>query len=231
MSAVLALGPWTLAFIALAVLLGTMLQRLAGQGFGMIAAPLVALVAPEFLPATLLLIGLVVGMTSATLDASAIRWADVPSGFAGRALGAALAAAVATRLSDPQMLAAVVAGAIYLGIALSLIGVRVAIRPATLFPAGVVAGVMGTLTAVGAPPMALLYQHEPARRSAAMQNLFFFFGMFVSLAALGAVGLINTRHAALAGVMLPVVAVALLGAQRLAPRVQRAEIRPWPPSC
>jgi len=225
--AALAIAPWVLIFIAAAVFLGTILQRLAGQGFGMIAAPMVALVAPDFLPTTLLLIGLVVGMTSTSLEASAIRWADVPAGFAGRALGAVLAAVVATRLRDPQMLAMVVAVVIYLGIILSLIGIRVAIRPATLFPAGILAGLMGTLTAVGAPPMALLYQHEPARRSAAMQNLYFFFGMMVSIAALAVVGLIGMRHVALAGLMLPVVAVALFAAQRLAPRVQRAEIRPW----
>ena len=210
-----------------AVTMGAVLQRVAGQGLGMLAAPVLALTVPQYLPASVLLVGLAVGLSSAAIDLGAVRLRELPPGFAGRTLGAVLAAVVATRLRDPQMLAMVVAVAIYLGIILSLIGIRVAIRPATLFPAGILAGLMGTLTAVGAPPMALLYQHEPARRSAAMQNLYFFFGMMVSIAALAVVGLIGMRHVALAGLMLPVVAVALFAAQRLAPRVQRAEIRPW----
>ena len=65
--------------------------------------------------------------------------------------------------------------AVLIGIALSLSGLRIAIRPVSLIIAGIAAGLMGTITAVGAPPMAL-YQYEPAKRARAMQNAFFFWG-------------------------------------------------------
>ncbi|MDF0602972.1 TSUP family transporter [Psychromarinibacter sp. C21-152] len=227
MTDVLALGWGVWVYCAAAVFAGTLLQRLAGQGFGMVAAPLIALVAPEFLPATLLLIGAVVGFGATAVDRSAVARHELPAGFAGRALGAVLAVGIAVALPDAEALAAVVALVVYLGIALSVMGVRVAIRPVSLFSAGVVAGIMGTLTAVGAPPMALLYQHEAQKRSAAMQNTFFAWGMVVSIAALAVAGLVGWRHVVLAASLVPAAVLALWLAQPLAARVARARIRPY----
>lgn len=204
-----------------------MLQRLAGQGFGMLAAPFVTLVAPGYMPSALLLVGLAAGLGASAVDRGAIRRADLPPGFAGRTLGAVVAAVIATRLTDPVALSVCVALVIYLGIALSLVGVRVAIRPPTLFVAGVTAGIMGTLTAVGAPPMALLYQHEERRRSAAMQNVFFFWGMAVSIGALAVAGLIAARHLVLALTLAPFAALGIAASAPLAARVARRSIRPW----
>ena len=50
MNAALSLGPIALGAMMLAVLVGTLIQRLSGQGLGMIAAPVLAIFAPEFLP-------------------------------------------------------------------------------------------------------------------------------------------------------------------------------------
>ncbi len=227
MAELAALGWGVWLFCAFAVFAGTLLQRLAGQGFGMIAAPCVALVAPEFLPATLLLLGAVVGFGSVSVDVSAVAKHELPAGFTGRALGAVVAAWIAASVAEPGVFAALVAGMVYLGIFLSLLGVRVAIGTLSLFSAGVVAGIMGTLTAVGAPPMALLYQHEEQRRSAAMQNTFFAWGMVVSILALLVAGLVGWRHVVLALTLVPVVVVALRVAQPLARRVEKARIRPW----
>lgn len=220
----LGLGIW--AFCAGAVFIGTIVQRLAGQGLGMIATPMVALVAPQFLPSAMLLLGLVVGLGAASVDRSAVAKDELPAGFAGRALGAIIAAWLAVRLVDTGSFAILIALMVYLGVALSLLGVRVNIRPASLLIAGTAAGLMGTLTAVGAPPMALLYQHEDAKRSAAMQNTFFAFGMIVSLASLAVAGLIGWRHLMFAASILPVVLLALAVANPLAKRSAKAKIRP-----
>ncbi len=223
--AALGLGAWLVC--AFAVFCGTFLQRLTGQGFGMVAAPIIALVAPEFLPAALLLLGAAVGLGATAFDRGAVARNELPAGFVGRAVGAVLATLIALALPDAAAFSAVVALVVYLGIALSLLGVRVEIRPATLFPAGVVAGLMGTLTAVGAPPMALLYQHEEQRRSAAMQNTFFAWGMVVSIASLAVAGLVRWPHVVLAVTLLPVSLVAIRASRPIARRVARASIRPY----
>jgi hypothetical protein len=168
-----------------------------------------------------------VGLSSSAVDPRAIARHELPPGFTGRLLGAVIAAWIATQLTDTGALAIIVACVVYIGIALSLLGLRVAIRPASLFTAGTVAGVMGTLTAVGAPPMALLYQHEDHRRSTTMQNTFFAWGTLVSILTLAVAGLIGARHVAFALMLLPSSLLALWLSHRLARRVAKARIRPW----
>jgi len=224
---VLAIGWLVWGGLALAAFAGTIVQRLAGQGFGMLISPTMALIAPEFLPATVLLLGLVVGFGSISFELSALNKSELPAGFAGRTLGAILAAWIAVSVVQSGAIAPLVAGMVYLGILLSLLGVRVSIRPASLFIGSMVSGIMGTLTAVGAPPMALLYQHEEARRSAAMQNAFFAFGMIVSISALLVAGLIGLQHLILAVSLVPFVFLGLRAAHPLAGRVAKSSIRPY----
>ena len=86
---------------------------------------------------------------------------------------------------------------------------------------------MGTITAVGAPPMALLYQYEPARRARAMQNTFFFWGMCISVLALAWQDLINAKHLIFAGSLLPAIVLGLAVSMPLAKRLERQTIRPY----
>jgi uncharacterized membrane protein YfcA len=209
------------------VAVSSAIQRLSGQAFGIVAAPLIALLAPQFLPASLLLLGISVGLTSTAVDFAALNRAEIIPGFLGRALGAVLAAMVAARISNQDWIAALIGVVVLLGIALSLSGLRVRIRPVSLVLAGLAAGIMGTLTAIGAPPMALLYQYEPAKRARAMQNAFFFWGMCVSVLALGWQGLITLQHLLFSASLLPAIILGLSIAMPLAKRTERHIIRPY----
>ncbi|MBF9031185.1 TSUP family transporter [Rhodobacterales bacterium HKCCE3408] len=200
-------GAW--AFCAAAVAIGALVQRIAGQGFGMIAAPLVAIAAPTMLPASLLVLGFVVGWRATAADRRHLDWSELPWGMAGRTAGAVVAAILAGRLLDGGGLGVAVACTVFAAIALSLMGLRLAITRTSLVLAGLAAGVMGTLTAIGAPPMAILYQHEARARSAAMQNAFFLFGMAVSIGTLTLAGLVTVPHLAFAASLLPAVAIGL----------------------
>lgn len=214
------------AAAAFGVFLGTMAQRLSGQAYGLIAAPILALAAPQYLPAALLFLGIFVGLTSAALETKHIARHELLPGMTGRALGAVFGAVIAGWALEAELIRLAVAGVVFLGIALSLIGFRVAIRPASLFTAGTVAGIMGTLTGIGAPPMALLYQHEETRRAAAMQNTFFFWGMSVSILALAAAGLVGWRHLWFAAALAPASILGLALAQRLTGHFAKRRVRP-----
>jgi uncharacterized membrane protein YfcA len=74
--------------------------------------------------------------------------------------------------------------------------------------------------------MALLYQHEAQRRSAAMQNTFYLFGMAVSIPALGLAGLVGWKHLGLALILTPPALIAVALARPLSRRFARARIRP-----
>lgn len=220
-------GPGAWAVCLLAVMLGTAVQRLAGQGFGMIAAPILALAAPDWLPGTVLLVGLCVGAGAFLADRTAVEGRDLPPGFAGRALGAGIAAAVAARVVGTPLLPLLTGVIVLIAVALSLAGLRLPIRRLTLFGAGTAAGIMGTLTGIGAPPMAILYSGVKTRRSVATQNVFFAFGMAVSIGALWLAGLIGWRHVAFAATLAPAVPLTLFAVRRVASRLAGVSIRPY----
>jgi uncharacterized membrane protein YfcA len=209
------------------VFLGTVVQRLSGQAYGLIAAPILALAAPQYLPAALLFLGVFVGLTSAALETKHLSRHELLPGMTGRALGAVFGAIIAGWALEAELIRLAVAGVVFLGIALSLVGLRITIRPASLFTAGTIAGIMGTLTGIGAPPMALLYQHEETRRAAAMQNAFFFWGMSVSILTLTVAGLVGWRHILFAAFLAPAAILGLLVAQRLTGHFAKRRIRPF----
>jgi len=198
---------------------------LSGQGFGLISAPILAIGAPEMVPTALLLVGVVAGMGSAALDVKAIRVSELPWGFAGRAIGAVLAAMVAASLPF-ERISVLIALIVLAAVALSLLGLSLPIRRGTLFGAGLAAGLMGTLSAVGAPPMAMLYQREEPARSRAMQSTFFFFGMAVSILALWWAGLVTWQHLQFAAFCLPAVLIGIAISQPIARHMSRGMVRP-----
>ena len=219
-------SPAVLAFCFVSITLGAAVQRLAGQGFGLISTPLVALVAPQMLPSAILLLGLASGLGSSALDFRDVVKSDLPWGFAGRFAGAVIAAQIAVMLPGFEEIAVLIAVIVLLAVGLNLSGLSVPITRATLAIAGLTAGIMGTLTAIGAPPMALLYQTEEPGRSRASQSTFFFFGMIVSISALAWKGLITPMHLKFALVTSPAILLGLLVSQPLARHFSKRMVRP-----
>ena len=217
--------PWLLC--AGAVILGTMFQKLSGAGFGMITAPTMTLVAPTRVPGTILLVGFLVGVGSVLSSRDAVAGHDLPFGFLGGTVGAVIAAATAKVVVGTDALSMVVAFVVLLAVALTLAGISLPITSWTLFGAGTVGGIMGTLTGVGARPMAILYSSVDARRSAATQNAFYGFGMVVSIIALALTGLIRTPQVAFAASLAPLVPLTLYAVRPLATRFERGVIKPW----
>ncbi|MBS8227380.1 TSUP family transporter [Vannielia litorea] len=217
--------PWLIC--AMAVICGTLIQKLAGAGFGMIAAPAMTIAAPEWVPGTILLLGVLSGIGSFLGARNAVVRTDLPPGFAGRLLGAVLAAFIANAVVGTDALPVIIALVVLLAVALNLAGLSLPITAKTLFGAGMTAGVMGTLTGIGAPPMAILYSGVESRRSAATQNAFFGFGMIVSIGALAVAGLIRMPHIALALSLAPLVLLSLVAVRPLVARFERRAIRPW----
>jgi len=219
------LGPWLVC--AFAVFIGTLVQRLSGAGYGMIAAPVMTLVAPEWVPGTVILVGFVVGSGAFLNSRDAIHWRDLPPGFAGRFLGAGLAAYIATAVVGTESLALIVGFIVLFAVGLTLLGLTLPISTGSLFVAGGVSGVMGTLTGIGAPPMAILYANVETRRSAATQNAFYGFGTLVSIFALFVAGVLTLPQIAFAASLVPLALVALWASRPLTARFERGAIRPW----
>jgi hypothetical protein len=99
---------------------------------------------------------------------------------------------------------------VLLAVALSLLGLKVGPTPRNLFLAGGLSGFMGTLTSIGAPPMAMVYQHGTGPSMRATLNAFFVAGAAISVAALAWAGRIGWGDVAFAAAMLPAASLGFL---------------------
>ncbi|MFE3837287.1 TSUP family transporter [Pseudogemmobacter sonorensis] len=189
------------AAIVTVFLAGTV-QGSTGFGFNMLAAPVLAVLDPAFVPGPMLVMASAVCVGGALAERQNVNRSDLGFALAGRLIAAAAAALVVGLLS-PQAFSGLFGLAVLLAVALSLAGWKIVTRPSTLFGAGLVSGFMGTLTSIGAPPMAIVYQNaEPARMRATL-NAYFLFGGLISIAALLLAGRFGWRDLALGGAMMP----------------------------
>ncbi len=217
---------WFDVFTASAlVFVGATLQGSIGFGMGLLAAPILILLDPRFVPAPLLACTLVLTLLMTyrerhAIDVRGLGWALVGR-VAGTAAGGGILAFAATDtfvlLFGVFVLAAV---------AMSVSGQRFAPTRPALVTAGVVSGVIGTVAAVGGPPLALLYQDASGARIRGTISGFFVIGTIVSLAALWLVGRLGAGELRLALLLLPGMLAGLALSRRTARWVDRGWTRP-----
>lgn len=205
--------PGVLAVVLGIVFFAGIVQSGLGMGFGLTAAPLVALLDPELVPAPVLILGFFSSAWVALRHRAEIVWPEVGLASLGRLIGVGLSMVLLIGFSRDAFTIAF-AVLVILAVAMSLAGLRIPFTPGTLVGVSVLSGVMGTITSVGAPPLALIYQGRAPGPSRATLAAFFAIGVAVSLAALVATGWCDGHDAVLAAVMAPAMVGGLLVAGR-----------------
>jgi uncharacterized membrane protein YfcA len=187
---IMGISPVGFAVVAVAIFAASCLQASIGFGIGMLAAPIVAIVDPALIPGTLIMLATLVTLIVAIrerddIDLSGTGWAllgRVPGTIAGALLLAAL----------PERGLAILLGAVVLfGVALASIGWVPAARRRNVVLAGATSGLLGTATAIGGPPMALVWQRNSGARLRGTMSGFFLIGSLMSLAALAFTGAVD----------------------------------------
>jgi uncharacterized membrane protein YfcA len=209
------MGLSTAAFlvVALAVVLASALQASIGFGMGMLAAPVVALVEPGLLPGTLIVLAVLVTLLVVLTERQHIDLKGTGWAMAGRIPGTVAGALLVAALPERGLslfLAAVVLG----GVLLTSFGWAPRPKPSTLVVAGATSGVLGTATAIGGPPMALMWQSKDAAGLRGTMSGFFLVGSIISVATLAVTGSI-TREVLVAVVVLAPMPVVGFGLSRL----------------
>lgn len=200
---------WPLLAAALSLVAAGAIQGSTGFGFNMLAAPVLAVLHPAFVPAPMLLVALVISLGGALRERRAVDASGLGFALTGRVIAAAAAVACLGLLS-PESFDKLFGGLVLLAVLLSVAGVRVEPSPRNLFLAGGLSGFMGTLTSIGAPPMAMVYQHARGVAMRATLNAFFVAGAAISLGALGWAGRIGRTDLVLAAAMLPAAGLGFL---------------------
>ena len=204
----------------LVIFAASLLQAVAGFGFAMIAIPCMALIDISLVPGVSLVTGLIISVVMYFDERDEVDWREirilVPVVIIGTVIGAGLA------LMLPLHLAGMVfSSAILIAIVATIFTPPVALNGWTLGAGGMAAGIMGTVSGLHGPPMAIVYQHQPPAKIRATIAAIFIFANIFSITALFAVAKISLTIVTIALGFLPGLGLGLMLARRLRHLVSR----------
>ncbi|WP_417722143.1 sulfite exporter TauE/SafE family protein [Salipiger sp.] len=177
--------PWLAAIALVVVFAGAVVQFSLGMGFGLTVAPVLAVIDPVLVPVPTLLMSLAVSALGAFRERGAIVWPEALTAAGGRLTGALIAAVILGGLVASRDGFSLVFGCLILvAVVLSVAGLKLAFTRTNIYGMGVVSGIMATITSVGAPPLAIVYQGQPARQARPTLAATFTFGTIFSVSGL-----------------------------------------------
>jgi uncharacterized membrane protein YfcA len=141
----------------LIVLGGSLVQGLLGIGFGLLAAPLLYLLDPSYVPGPILLLGFLLACCMLLGNRQALAWRRPLPAILARLPGA-WCGGLLLGLLPSAWLGLLLGACVLLATVTSYRWLEVRCNPRNLVIAGFCSGLMGTATSVGGPPMALVYQ-------------------------------------------------------------------------
>jgi uncharacterized membrane protein YfcA len=214
-----------IALAALATLAGASIQGAIGFGMNLVTVPVLALVLPDSLPVTVVVLGIPISIAMLrhehrALDRPGIAWI-IGGRVPGTIVGAWIVATAATETRS-----------ILIGVlVLAFVGASVAfppvpVRPTTQVTAGAVSGVTGTAAGIGGPPLALLYQHHPGPAMRSTLAASFFFGTLLSIGTLAIAGQVSGAQLMLGVGLAPLVVAGSYAGRRLHSVLDRGWMRP-----
>lgn len=192
---------YTLALFA--VFAAAIIQSGIGMGFGLVAGPALLLIDPALVPSAVIVVGTPVGAWATIRDRDQIILRELGIASIGRVLGALVASQTMVLLLSPQAFKVLFATVLLLVVALSVVRLHPRFNLRTLFAAGIVSGITGTIAGLGGPPLALVYQDSHSRKVRATLNATITLGGLVSLAFLWAYGLVTSKSLWYALLLMP----------------------------
>ncbi|VEG51698.1 Sulfite exporter TauE/SafE [Mycolicibacterium aurum] len=178
--------------LAAAILFASALQSSIGFGIGMFAAPIVALVDPALIPGTLIMVATLVTLIVVVREREAINLRGTGWALVGRVPGT-IAGALLLAALPHRALSILLAGVVLGGVVLTSSGWAPVPHRRNVVAAGAASGLLGTATAIGGPPMALVWQRSSGAELRGTMGGFFLIGSLMSLVVLGLTGAVN-RH-------------------------------------
>jgi uncharacterized membrane protein YfcA len=204
--------------------LGALVQGGVGFGALLIAAPLLVIIDACLVPGPALVSGLVLSLLVGWRDRSDLDWPSLGWALGGRVPGAAVGALILANLpaSGVELL---IGASVLLGVFSSASPKRISPTPVALGSAGFLAGIMGTATAIGGPPIALVYQHQPGSQLRATLSAFFLIGGALSAIALALVGRLGAHEIGMGLWLIPGTLVGYAASTHLARLIDRGYTR------
>jgi len=217
----------TIALVGLLVAsaVGGVIQGAIGFGFALVAVPTIALVEPDAIPVTVMLMAVPMTIVMALRERAHIDVGGFATIMVGRVVGIA-GGVLLLELVPESGLTVLVGVMIMLGVALSVGGLDIEPQRWVNVGAGVLSGVMGTTSAIGGPALAVVYQRRPGPELRSTLALSYLAGIVIAVGALAAVGRVEGWHVWLALELVPALLLGLWLSFRLASVLDRGWLRP-----
>ena len=200
------------------------LQSTVGFGFALLSVPLLSLLNPIFAPVPQLIVVLPLTIAMVVREWGAVEPRSTVWIFAGRIPGAFLGVALLKLLSTPA-LDVLMSFMVLIGVALVVGSATFRRTPWSEFAAGTASGTMGMVSAIGGPPVALLYRNDTGPTVRANLGLVFAIGVCITITVRTGAGEVSLNEVAVGLALLPAVLMGLRASRGLLPRVEGTGLR------
>jgi uncharacterized membrane protein YfcA len=205
--------------------LGAALQGSVGLGLAVVAAPILMLFNPLWVPGPMLLAAMLLVVLIAYRDRAHIIAGDVVLATIGRTLGT-VPAAYSISLLPGAIYDLTFSVIVVAGVLLSVSGLHIARTPRNVLFSGILSGFASTLSAVGGPPMALVYQHDRGPSVRGTMSAIFILGTIISIAGLWWAGHFNQTQLLMGLSLMPGIVVGFACSRHTAAWLDRQHTRP-----
>lgn len=205
---------------ALALMVGCIIQTAMGFGMAVIAAPIIVIFKPEWVPIILTIVAMLLSFQNSWNQRSGVVWSGIVPAMISRVPGTLIGAWVLTLLAA-QWLQLMVAGMVFIAIFVTLFAKPFAANTRNLSLAGFCSGIAGTTTSIGGPPMALVMQHGGGHTTRANLSVYFAYSCITSLISYQLLGIMTLELWLIGFSFLPVALLGYLIGIRLRPWVDQ----------
>ena len=220
----LLMDPQTYALAFTVIVIAAVVQGSTGLGFSMVAAPVLAILNPIFVPGPMLVLALLASALVALREWRSIDRSGIAYALAGR-VPATILAGFTIAAIPAAAFGGLFGGFVLLAVLLSWAGWRLRPTPRNFVMVGMVSGYMGTITSIGAPPMALIYQHSSGAEIRSSLGVYFVFGAAWSLIALAIFGVVGWSDFLLAINLIPPLVLGFVASGWVVTHINKAHVR------
>lgn len=195
-----------------------------GFGFALLSVPVLALLDPLFAPVPQLIVVWPLTMAIVWRERHAVQFRSTLWIFAGRIPGALIGVFLLKWLSTAAL---DVLMSLMVVIGVTLVVSRTAFRrtPMREVTAGVASGTMAMVSAIGGPPIALLYRNDEGPTVRANLGLVFAVGLSITIGVRAAAGEVSVQELTIGLALLPAVWLGLVASRFLIPRIDGPRLK------
>ncbi|MFS1983282.1 sulfite exporter TauE/SafE family protein [Vibrio breoganii] len=184
------------------IFIGAFIQTTTGFGMAIVVSPVLILIAPDFIPGPMIIVGLFLSSINAIKYRDHISLVRLKSAFVGLLPGI-ISGGLLLYFIDVTKFSLFIGIVVLLAVIVSLLPMKIDETPRRLVSAGFLSGFLGMSSGVGGPPLALLWQHQAAMLVRANLAAFFVISSIISLIIQIPIGYMSMKHLYLSLPLLP----------------------------